>query len=69
MGVSGQVLHWLIQEGEPATAAHLASWQAQLPQVLGVLGASNLAELTEVPVVLSPTLESYVRQRGLTLPQ
>jgi isopentenyl-diphosphate delta-isomerase len=69
VGVSGQVLHWLIQEGEPATAAHLASWQGQLPQVLGVLGASNLAELTQVPVVLSPTLESYVRQRGLMLPQ
>ncbi|WP_262314671.1 type 2 isopentenyl-diphosphate Delta-isomerase [Lacticaseibacillus parakribbianus] len=68
VGISGLILHWLIQDGQAATIARLRSWQAQLPALLAMLGASDLQALNRVPVVLSPTLESYARQRQLPLP-
>ncbi|MCI1985488.1 MAG: type 2 isopentenyl-diphosphate Delta-isomerase [Lactobacillus sp.] len=68
VGISGQVLHWVIQDGEAAAQAQLASWQATLPVLLAALGAADLAALRQLPVVLAPELRNYVAQRQLTLP-
>lgn len=68
VGLSGLVLHWLTQEGEDATIAHLHSWQAQLPLLVAMLGQQDLAGLRDVPVVYSQALRNYASQRQLTLP-
>ncbi|MFD1399979.1 type 2 isopentenyl-diphosphate Delta-isomerase [Lacticaseibacillus suilingensis] len=68
VGISGLVLHWLIQEGQAAAEAHLQAWQTTLPKLMAMLGAQNLAALRQVPVVLSPALVSYTKQRNLPLP-
>lgn len=68
IGISGLVLHWLLQEGPAAAEAHIKSWQQQLPALLALLGASDLSALRQVPVVFSPALVSYAQQRNLTLP-
>ena len=69
VGISGQVLHWLIQEGPAAAEAHIKAWQQQLPALLALLGAADLTALQQVPVVLSPALVSYAQQRHLPLPK
>lgn len=68
VGVSGQILHWLVQESPVAAATHLAQWQQQLPELFALFGARNTASLANVPVVLSPSLENYRQQRGLAHP-
>ncbi|WP_225047194.1 type 2 isopentenyl-diphosphate Delta-isomerase [Lacticaseibacillus kribbianus] len=68
VGISGLILHWLIQDGQAATIARLSAWQAQLPALMAAVGAQDLAALRHVPVVLSPALEAYARQRNLALP-
>lgn len=68
VGISGQVLHWLIQEGEAFAQAQLTAWQAALPVLFAALGASDLASLRQVPVVLAPSLLNYANQRQLKLP-
>lgn len=68
VGISGLVLHWLIQEGPAAAEAHLTAWQRQLPALLALLGAKNLTTLRQVPVVFSPALVNYAQQRNLKLP-
>lgn len=69
VGISGLVLHWLIQEGQAAAEAHLREWQQALPALLALLGATDLKALAQVPVVLSPALASYAAQRGLPMPK
>ncbi|WP_179395448.1 type 2 isopentenyl-diphosphate Delta-isomerase [Lacticaseibacillus absianus] len=68
VGLSGLVLHWLVQDGEAAAIARLKRWQAQLPALMAALGAESPAALRQVPVVLTPALQSYINQRGLPHP-
>ncbi|WP_125703435.1 type 2 isopentenyl-diphosphate Delta-isomerase [Lacticaseibacillus daqingensis] len=68
VGLSGLVLHWLLQDGEAETIAHLKVWQTQLTGLMALVGATTLPELTTVPVVLAPTLDHYRTQRGLPHP-
>ncbi|WP_461214323.1 type 2 isopentenyl-diphosphate Delta-isomerase [Lacticaseibacillus sp. GG6-2] len=65
VGVSGQVLHWLIQDGDAATQAHLEGWQEQLPILMAMLGAKDFAALRKVPVILSAELQNYAHQRRI----
>ncbi|WP_390409664.1 type 2 isopentenyl-diphosphate Delta-isomerase [Lacticaseibacillus jixiensis] len=68
VGISGLVLHWLIQDGEAQAIARLQAWQAALPRLLAMLGAKDLTALRDVPVIYSAELINYAKQRGLTMP-
>ncbi|MFD1428717.1 type 2 isopentenyl-diphosphate Delta-isomerase [Lacticaseibacillus mingshuiensis] len=67
VGIAGQVLHWLVQEGEDAAIAHLQAWQDQLALLMAMLGARDLTALRQVPIVLGPALTHYAEARGLTI--
>lgn len=67
VGMAGQVLHWLIKLGDAQTQARLEAWQAELPVLLAMLGAKDLADLAKVPVVYDQALVNYADQRQLKL--
>jgi len=66
VGSAGQVLHSLIKTDEATTTQMLLEWQTGLKTIMTLLGTRNLAALREQQLLLSPELESYCRQRGLT---
>ncbi len=67
VGVSGQILHWLVQDGDEAAKAHLEGWQQALPVLMAMLGAQDLPALRALPIVVDPTLQSYAQQRHLSI--
>ncbi|KRM72682.1 type 2 isopentenyl-diphosphate Delta-isomerase [Lacticaseibacillus brantae] len=68
VGMSGQVLHWLIQDGLDATNTKLQAFMAQLTQLMTLVGANSLNALRDKSVVYAPELLSYAKQRQLALP-
>ncbi|WP_230678580.1 type 2 isopentenyl-diphosphate Delta-isomerase [Lacticaseibacillus zhaodongensis] len=67
VGIAGLILHWLTRSGEDECALRLANFITQINGVAALLGASNLQQLRQVPVVYGPKLRNYVEQRGLAL--
>ncbi|WP_125570392.1 type 2 isopentenyl-diphosphate Delta-isomerase [Lacticaseibacillus songhuajiangensis] len=68
VGIAGLILHWLTKFGEEDALQHLQDFLAQVRSCMVLLGARNVAELRQVPIVYSEQLLSYARQRGLELP-
>lgn len=66
VGSAGRILHSLIKTDEATTTQMLLDWQTGLRTIMTLLGTRNLAALREKQLLLSPELESYCRQRGLT---
>jgi len=67
VGISGTVLHSLIQAGEPQTLELMRTFQTQLAQLMTLVGARDLASLRQVPVVYDQALVNYAKQRHLEL--
>jgi len=65
VGMSGQVLHWLLQDGVDGAEAALSNFLNQLQSLMTLVGAKNLSELKTKPITYSPTLQSYMQQRNL----
>ncbi len=65
MGISGLVLHHLIQTDYAATLAYFQEFLQQLRQLYALLGVTNWQALQTAPAVLSPELEHYRHVRHL----
>ncbi|QMU07726.1 type 2 isopentenyl-diphosphate Delta-isomerase [Levilactobacillus suantsaii] len=65
VGSAGQVLHHLLKTDEDATAKFLLNWQDGLRRIMTLLGARTVADLRQQPLLFSPELENYRRQRQL----
>jgi len=65
VGIAGLFLHWYTKDGADGLHDHVQAFIEQLYGIAALLGAHNIDELRDVPVVLNPELTNYVRQRGL----
>lgn len=65
VGISGEILHYLIKNGPTKTTALLIGWQEQIQAIFALLGAHNIQELRQKPIILSPELRHYCAERHL----
>ncbi|USS86674.1 type 2 isopentenyl-diphosphate Delta-isomerase [Fructilactobacillus cliffordii] len=65
VGIASEILTNLIDNGVADTIQMIQDWIYGLKSIMTALGVRNIAELRTRPVVLSPTLESYLRQRNI----
>lgn len=67
VGISGLVLHHLIQTGYSATLAYFQKFLHQIRQLYALLGVTNWRALQTAPALLSTELEYYRRARNLPM--
>ncbi|MDG3060743.1 type 2 isopentenyl-diphosphate Delta-isomerase [Lacticaseibacillus casei] len=65
VGISGLVLHHLIQTGYTATLAYFQEFLHQIRQLYALLGVTNWQALQIAPALLGTELEHYRRARNL----
>ncbi|USS87525.1 type 2 isopentenyl-diphosphate Delta-isomerase [Fructilactobacillus hinvesii] len=65
VGIASEILTNLIDNGVAATVQMINDWIYGLQAIFTALGVHNITELRKRPVILSPNLESYLRQRQL----
>ncbi|BAN74499.1 MULTISPECIES: type 2 isopentenyl-diphosphate Delta-isomerase [Lacticaseibacillus] len=65
VGISGLVLHHLIQTGYAATLAYFQEFLHQIQQLYALLGVTNWQALQTAPALLGTELEHYRRARNL----
>ncbi|WP_025732574.1 type 2 isopentenyl-diphosphate Delta-isomerase [Carnimonas nigrificans] len=65
VGVSGQVLHTLMNQGPEALIAMLEEWKQQLRTLMTMIGAANVASLQHSDLLLRGRLREYCELRGL----
>ncbi|WP_414949450.1 type 2 isopentenyl-diphosphate Delta-isomerase [Levilactobacillus brevis] len=66
VGSAGQILHSLIKTDEATTTAMLLDWQVGLRTIMTLLGTTDLTQLRQQRLLLSPELINYCQQRQLT---
>jgi isopentenyl-diphosphate delta-isomerase len=67
VGVSGHFLHVLMSAGLDALIAEIEAWLSQVRTLLALLGASSVAELREVEVLVTGPTAEFARLRGVDL--
>lgn len=66
VGISGQFLHMVLKEGPTQMAENLLTWQAQIQEIMAMLGARDIQALQKAPIILSPELRHYLNERHIT---
>ncbi|QIL50844.1 type 2 isopentenyl-diphosphate Delta-isomerase [Weissella coleopterorum] len=69
VGVAGYFLHDLLSFGPEHLIETIQLWQAHLPKLYALVGASQQSDLTAVPYVLNSELSNYAQQRNLNTPK
>ena len=67
VGVSGHFLHVLMTDGLDALIDEITEWIAQVRTLMTLLGASTVAELRQVDVLVTGTTAEFARLRGVDL--
>ncbi|MFZ2625159.1 MAG: type 2 isopentenyl-diphosphate Delta-isomerase [Propionibacterium sp.] len=67
VGVSGHFLHTLLDDGEDALVAELASWAGQLRSLLALIGCPDLASLSGVELLVTGRTRELAQLRGIDL--
>lgn len=65
VGVSGQVLHTLINHGPEALIAMIEEWKEQLRTLMTMVGAADVADLKHSDLLVRGSLREYCELRGL----
>ncbi|MGB3414955.1 MAG: type 2 isopentenyl-diphosphate Delta-isomerase [Microbacteriaceae bacterium] len=65
VGVSGEFLKVLINQGEAALESTIANWIEQIAQIMDVLGVKNLAALEATDLLVTGSLREFAELRGL----
>ncbi|PWG00875.1 type 2 isopentenyl-diphosphate Delta-isomerase [Levilactobacillus bambusae] len=65
VGIAGALLHLLIHEDDATIIATLNDWKQGVKTIMTLLGVRTLAELQQVKLLVSPNMESYLRQRKI----
>lgn len=63
VGVAGYFLHQLIQGGPDVLSQEVSEWQAEITEIMTLLGVNDFQELSQVDAVLGPELYNYQQQR------
>lgn len=66
-GMAGEILHHLITTDYVATEAWLIHWLQDFKQLMLLTGSENVKDLRKQSMVFSPELESFARQRFISL--
>lgn len=66
-GVAGFFLHQLMTGGSQRLDQVISSWQAEIPRIMTMLGIRHFSDLPSSPLVFSPNLLSYAKQRQLKI--
>ncbi len=67
VGLSGTILHLLQKNGPKTTTEILLDWKEQLTAIMAMLGAHDLTELRQKPIIYGTKLQSYIVQRQLAV--
>ena len=67
VGVSGHFLHVLMTDGLDALIDEITEWIAQVRTLMTLLGASTVAELRQVDVLVTGATAEFARLRGVDL--
>lgn len=65
VSVAGYFLHILMTDGMEQLDNVLDNWKTEIQRLMLLCGVSKFKDLHTVPYVLSPTLDSYKKQRNL----
>ncbi|ANK62906.1 type 2 isopentenyl-diphosphate Delta-isomerase [Loigolactobacillus backii] len=65
VGLSGTILHLLQKNGPKTTTEILLDWKEQLTAIMAMLGAHDLTDLRQKPIIYGTKLQSYIVQRQL----
>ena len=65
VGVAGVFLDAILEGGENALSDVIKRWQSQLRELCGLLGASDIAGLREVDVLVRGRLREHCELRGV----
>lgn len=65
VGVSGHFLHTLLEDGEQALVAELASWAEQLTSMFALLGCTDLTSLSRVDLLVTGATRELAQLRGV----
>ncbi len=66
-GMAGEILHHLITTDYAATEAWLIHWLRDFKQLMLLTGSETVKDLRKQSMVFSPELESFARQRFISL--
>lgn len=66
-GMAGEVLHHLITTDYDATEDWLSHWLTDFKQLMLLTGSKTIKDLRKQSMVFSPELESFARQRFISL--
>ncbi|MGX7013512.1 type 2 isopentenyl-diphosphate Delta-isomerase [Vagococcus silagei] len=64
VGLSGEILHQCLTQGNDATIATLLNWQEHLKKLMSLTGTKTIQELTKTKKVFSLELENWKKQRN-----
>lgn len=67
VGMAGEVLHHLVQTDLSQTETWLQQWLSDFNKLMLLTGSSTLKDLRKQSLVFSPELESFARQRSISL--
>lgn len=64
-GMAGQVLKWLQTEGQKKAQGNLSSVLEELKIIMTAVGAQNLQQLKQVPLVIKGETNEWMNERGI----
>lgn len=65
VGLSGELLHLVLTKGNDTTIKTIESWKQELVALMTMIGAKRIADVERKPLVLSPELSHWCRERHI----
>lgn len=65
VGISGQFLHMILEEGPVKTAEAVTVWKEQMTTIMAILGKTSVAALQQTDVIFQREIIDWCDMRGL----
>lgn len=65
VGLSGQFLHMVLEEGPEKTIETIASWKEKMTSIMTLLGKKSVAELKQTDVIFQRDIIDWCEMRGI----
>ena len=65
VGLSGQFLHMVLEDGPVKTAETVAAWKEQITTIMAMLGKTSVADLQQTDVIFQRDIIDWCDMRGL----
>lgn len=65
VGLSGELLHLVLTKGNDTTIKTIESWKQELVALMTMIGAKRITDVERKPLILSPELSHWCRERHI----